>query len=85
MQLDRDVLWVWVGDPVFTKVWDLAVEGVLEKWNVFGESGKSTGTGSTPENHVTTVRPDGGEVQARFGCLISWTFNVLRVSMRRRQ
>lgn len=62
---------------MFTKVWDLSVEGVLEQWNTIGESGNSGGTSGTPEDQVTDVSLGSGEVNARLGNLVGWTSNVL--------
>lgn len=76
-QLDWDILWVRVVDPVLTEVRNLGVEGVLEQWDTIGKGGNGGGTGGTPENQVTNVSLGGREVDARLGNLVGWTSDVL--------
>lgn len=75
--LNWDILWVWVVDPVLTKVRNLGVEGVSEQWDTVGESGDGSSTSSTPEDQVADVGLGGGEVDTRLGNLVGWTSNIL--------
>lgn len=75
--LNWNLLWVWVVNPVLTKVWDLGVKRLLEQGPVVSESGNSGTGGTTPKNQILTVSLGSGEVERDLSNLVCWTSNVL--------
>lgn len=75
--LNRNILWVWVADPVFTEVWDLGVESLLEQRPVVSEGSDSSTGSTTPDDQVLTVRLGGSVVERNLGNLVCWTSDVL--------